>query len=107
LEWKSWSTILHSTIDWINVGVYVLLSISFAALASIWVTQGHHWLVCLDHTETELDNESTESDTAKKIVYHAAGSGIPELKTILSGFVIRGFLGGKTLIIKSIALVIQ
>lgn len=32
---------------------------------------------------------------------YAAGSGIPEIKTILSGFVIHGYLGKWTLIIKS------
>ncbi|KAJ1504952.1 glycerol ethanol, ferric requiring protein, partial [Coelomomyces lativittatus] len=31
---------------------------------------------------------------------YAAGSGIPEVKTILSGFIMRSFLGGKTLLIK-------
>lgn len=41
------------------------------------------------------------------IRYHSAGSGIPELKTILSGFVIRGFLGIKTLIVKSIGLTLS
>ncbi|KAJ3082941.1 hypothetical protein HK102_001370 [Quaeritorhiza haematococci] len=41
----------------------------------------------------------------KKIYFHAAGSGIPEIKTILGGFVIRGFLGIKTLWVKSIGLV--
>jgi len=36
---------------------------------------------------------------------YAAGSGIPEVKTILSGFVIRGFLGIKTLITKVFGLI--
>lgn len=35
---------------------------------------------------------------------YAAGSGIPEVKTILSGFIIRKFLGIWTLIVKSIGL---
>ncbi|KAJ3156574.1 hypothetical protein HDU89_004356 [Geranomyces variabilis] len=35
---------------------------------------------------------------------YAAGSGIPEVKTILGGFVIRKFLGGWTLLIKCIGL---
>ncbi|KAI9362902.1 clc channel [Zopfochytrium polystomum] len=39
-----------------------------------------------------------------KIVYHAAGSGVPQVKTILGGFVIRGFLGLRTMVVKSIAL---
>lgn len=41
----------------------------------------------------------------KKIAYFGAGSGIPEVKTILGGFVIRGFLGFRTLLIKLIGLV--
>jgi hypothetical protein len=35
----------------------------------------------------------------------ASGSGIPEVKSILGGFVIRGFLGLQTLIVKCIGLV--
>ena len=35
---------------------------------------------------------------------YACGSGIPEIKTILSGFIIRGYLGKWTLVIKSISL---
>jgi chloride channel 3/4/5 len=34
----------------------------------------------------------------------AAGSGIPEIKTILSGFVIHGYLGARVLFTKSIGL---
>ncbi|XP_066496371.1 H(+)/Cl(-) exchange transporter 5 [Tiliqua scincoides] len=37
---------------------------------------------------------------------YACGSGIPEIKTILSGFIIRGYLGKWTLLIKSITLVL-
>ncbi|KAJ2607070.1 glycerol ethanol, ferric requiring protein [Coemansia sp. RSA 1365] len=34
----------------------------------------------------------------------AAGSGLPEIKAVLGGFVIRGFMGGWTLLMKSIGL---
>ncbi|KAJ3585574.1 hypothetical protein NHX12_014293 [Muraenolepis orangiensis] len=37
---------------------------------------------------------------------YACGSGIPEIKTILSGFIIRGYLGKWTLIVKTITLVL-
>ena len=37
-----------------------------------------------------------------KSIYMAAGSGIPEIKTILSGFVIPHFLDFKVLVIKAI-----
>uniref|UniRef100_A0A452TEP2 H(+)/Cl(-) exchange transporter 4 n=1 Tax=Ursus maritimus TaxID=29073 RepID=A0A452TEP2_URSMA len=37
---------------------------------------------------------------------YACGSGIPEIKTILSGFIIRGYLGKRTLLIKTVTLVL-
>ncbi|KAJ9107393.1 hypothetical protein QFC21_000843 [Naganishia friedmannii] len=41
---------------------------------------------------------------AKRVLYFAAGSGIPEIKTILSGFVIKGYLGSVVLFVKSLGL---
>lgn len=41
------------------------------------------------------------------IYYSAAGSGVAEVRVILSGFVLHGFLGFQTLIIKSVALVLS
>ncbi|XP_039286336.1 H(+)/Cl(-) exchange transporter 5 isoform X5 [Nilaparvata lugens] len=38
---------------------------------------------------------------------YACGSGIPEIKTILSGFIIRGYLGKWTLIIKSVGIMLS
>ncbi|CAG8804063.1 22006_t:CDS:2, partial [Dentiscutata erythropus] len=35
---------------------------------------------------------------------YAAGSGISEIKCILAGFVMKGFLGGRTLLFKSVCL---
>ncbi|XP_053230260.1 H(+)/Cl(-) exchange transporter 5-like isoform X2 [Podarcis raffonei] len=37
---------------------------------------------------------------------YACGSGIPEIKTILSGFIIRGYLGKWTLLVKTVTLVL-
>lgn len=37
----------------------------------------------------------------------AAGSGIPEIKTILSGFVIHGYLGWRVLVTKSVGLALS
>ncbi|XP_069193313.1 H(+)/Cl(-) exchange transporter 5 isoform X7 [Procambarus clarkii] len=37
---------------------------------------------------------------------YACGSGIPEIKTILSGFIIRGYLGKWTLLIKSLGMIL-
>ena len=41
----------------------------------------------------------------KNFAPYARHSGIPEIKTVLGGFVIRRFLGGWTLVIKSVGLV--
>ncbi|CAK5281533.1 unnamed protein product [Mycena citricolor] len=46
----------------------------------------------------------------RKVMYYAAGSGIPEIKTILSGtvgFVIHGYLGGRTLFTKAVGLALS
>lgn len=42
----------------------------------------------------------------KTFAPYACGSGIPEIKTILSGFVIRGYLGKWTLLVKSVTMVL-
>lgn len=55
----------------------------------------------LDHDNTQVKVPQYETKT----VYHSAGSGIPEVKVILSGFVIKGFLGIKTLLVKSVGMV--
>ncbi|CAE6483643.1 unnamed protein product [Rhizoctonia solani] len=43
----------------------------------------------------------------RKVLYYAGGSGIPEIKTILSGFVMHGYLGGRTLFTKSVGLALS
>jgi chloride channel 3/4/5 len=48
--------------------------------------------------------QQAATTTTRKVLYFAAGSGIPEVKTILSGFVIHGFLGGRVLFTKSVGL---
>ena len=50
----------------------------------------------------QSESVSNEGKTAGKSMYMAAGSGIPEIKTILSGFVIPHFLDFKVLVVKAI-----
>ncbi|EGG13118.1 uncharacterized protein MELLADRAFT_46362 [Melampsora larici-populina 98AG31] len=58
--------------------------------------------------ETYVPNEpSVTTPRAHKVAYFAAGSGIPEIKCILSGFVIRGYLGSWTLFTKSFGLALS
>lgn len=47
----------------------------------------------------------TAAHLVKSIAKYAAGSGISEIKCILAGFVMKGFLGFWTLVIKSMTLV--
>lgn len=46
----------------------------------------------------------TSAFLVKSIATYAAGSGISEIKCIIAGFVMKGFLGPRTLLIKSIGL---
>lgn len=45
--------------------------------------------------------------TAPMIYYSAAGSGVAEVRVILSGFVLHGFLGVRTLILKTAGLILS
>lgn len=53
-------------------------------------------------TTPEHDDEKA---VAGKTMYMAAGSGIPEIKTILGGFVIPDFLSLKVLVVKAVGAV--
>lgn len=58
--------------------------------------------------------ENTEDDQSKaledsppsKTMYMTAGAGVPEIKTILSGFVIPKFLGPKVLVLKTLGAIL-
>ncbi|KAL1837481.1 hypothetical protein VTJ49DRAFT_3742 [Mycothermus thermophilus] len=49
----------------------------------------------------------TEQPQPPMVYYSAAGSGVAEVRVILSGFVLHGFLGFKTLVIKTIGLILS
>ncbi|KAH6936346.1 hypothetical protein HPB50_016208 [Hyalomma asiaticum] len=85
-QWYRWPEMFDSDIDREGAGfyllsylLYVLWSVLFAGLAVMLV---------------------------RTFAPYACGSGIPEIKTILSGFIIRGYLGKWTLTIKSVCLVL-
>ncbi|XP_039939711.2 H(+)/Cl(-) exchange transporter 5 isoform X4 [Hirundo rustica] len=83
-EWKSWSQLIlghgEGAFAYIlNYLMYVIWALMFSLLAVLLV---------------------------KGFAPYACGSGIPEIKTILSGFIIRGYLGKWTLVIKTITLVL-
>ncbi|KUI59229.1 H(+)/Cl(-) exchange transporter 3 [Cytospora mali] len=57
--------------------------------------------------QQRADNTPAALSTPPMIYYSAAGSGVAEVRVILSGFVLHGFLGLKTLVIKSVGLVLS
>ncbi|XP_062373100.1 H(+)/Cl(-) exchange transporter 3 isoform X1 [Sardina pilchardus] len=83
-QWKTWAELILGQAEGpgsyiMNYFMYTYWALSFAFTA-----------VCL----------------VKVFAPYACGSGIPEIKTILSGFIIRGYLGKWTLMIKTITLVL-
>ena len=52
------------------------------------------------------DDDQSKDLTTPKTMYMSAGAGVPEIKTILSGFVIPEFLGPKVLVLKALGAVL-
>ncbi|KAJ3269167.1 hypothetical protein HDV01_001713 [Terramyces sp. JEL0728] len=100
-DWVSWQDISSS----VSMSIYVGSALLFALIAFGIASGGPYHQIKLNtifrhgylHLETPSSNHY--------YMYHAAGSGIPEVKTILGGFVIRGFLGMRTLIFKVFSLI--
>jgi H+/Cl- antiporter ClcA len=98
--WRTWSSTLPPTVD--NPLVTHLIYIAFATTFSLLSA----FLTLLTKSVYPLPN-TTENPNQVKVLYTAAGSGIPEIKTILSGFVIRKFLGLRTLLVKAVGLTLS
>ena len=49
----------------------------------------------------------TEPKSSTMVYYPAAGSGVAEVKVILSGFVVHGYLGVRTLVVKTLGLILS
>lgn len=55
-----------------------------------------------------LTSHPEPSEMPSSMVYYpAAGSGVAEVKVILSGFVVHGYLGWQTLVVKTLALILS
>ncbi|XP_063236242.1 H(+)/Cl(-) exchange transporter 5 isoform X2 [Bacillus rossius redtenbacheri] len=83
-QWWTWSEVMGQTREGVGAYIisyliYIVWALVFAALAAALV---------------------------RMFAPYACGSGIPEIKTILSGFIIRGYLGKWTLIIKSVGIML-
>ncbi|KAK2605963.1 hypothetical protein QQS21_003589 [Conoideocrella luteorostrata] len=131
-DWKSWSEAIPNSPFgemWTDFLVYLIFVISLACL-SCWIALLTKTVVPSAYQLTTLDEnlaaevqpaggESSDDSASPRqrdesqqpsppmVYYSAAGSGVAEVRVILSGFVLHGFLGLKTLIIKSLALVLS
>ncbi|KAK5034693.1 hypothetical protein LTR13_006349 [Exophiala sideris] len=61
-----------------------------------------------DESQKAGEQSLTEEESGPPNVYYsAAGSGVAEVKVILSGFVLHGYLGLRVLLIKTVALILS
>lgn len=131
-DWLSWSQIFKYTRDnrWVDFGVFVLwvvvlsgISCTLTLLTKTVVPSSVSLATLDENLGAESRNaqrpEGTDSPSSissataissvplrpETVYYSAAGSGVAEVKVINSGFVLHGYLGLKTLVIKTIALI--
>ncbi|KAI9801127.1 MAG: hypothetical protein M1833_002995 [Piccolia ochrophora] len=130
-QWASWAEALGpSSIDnvWVDYCAYVTLVILTATasalltLLSKTVVPSSMQLSTLDE-DLGAENRNVIVDRKRSpsplrryqqaqaspamTYYAAAGSGVAEVKVILSGFVIHGYLGFKTLVVKTLAMILS
>eukprot|EP00835_Amoeboradix_gromovi_P005044 NODE_439_length_8587_cov_0.367224.p1 type:complete len:769 gc:universal NODE_439_length_8587_cov_0.367224:2335-29(-) len=87
LPWSSLTFFKNSNSMFVDFSIYFLFSLLFGYLA-VAIT-------------LEFAYKQPNSNSYPEIVSpYGANSGLPEIKTILSGFIIRGYLGTRTLIVK-------
>ena len=93
---------------WKAFGIFVGFALAFGVISSSFtmLTKSTLPTAAPGHGDKSARlNEGGDQGVVGKSIYLAAGSGIPEIKTILSGFVIPHFLDLKVLVIKAIGAV--
>lgn len=106
-QWHSWSDSY-----WGSFAIYIAWALLFGLLSGSVTTTTRSDLPAAapgkgdrfsSEPKTQTNGASAPHAPATgKSMYMAAGSGIPEIKTILSGFVIPNFLSFKVLLVKAI-----
>ncbi|KAL8775303.1 MAG: hypothetical protein Q9209_000310 [Squamulea sp. 1 TL-2023] len=129
--WQSWGRRMGwdgSNREWIDFMIYVAFVIAFA-IASCLLTLLTRTEISSTYSLTTLDENlaadpkpvgsdedkgavddhtrNYAQDAPSTIYYPAAGSGVAEVKVILSGFVVHGYLGLKTLVVKTLAVILS
>ncbi|KZT71831.1 hypothetical protein DAEQUDRAFT_749819 [Daedalea quercina L-15889] len=128
--WRSWTEVFGSLIEngeWMGLKAEMIQYVVYAVVALTWavvsavltirltssnsfVTRKDSGVLAPDFADAGGDQKAASvpaGEPKRKVMYYAAGSGIPEIKTILSGFVIHGYLGGRTLFTKSVGLALS
>jgi chloride channel 3/4/5 len=95
--WKSWSNNY-----WGAFGVYVGFALLFGIISGGITMTTKANLPAASQDSADPRTGGGQGTLKGKSMYMAAGSGIPEIKTILSGFVIPHFLDLKVLIAKAV-----
>ncbi|KAF4785698.1 voltage gated chloride channel [Colletotrichum scovillei] len=96
--WKPWVDEGEGRGYAASYAVYVLFALLFGIVAGNVTMTTKASLPAVDADTAVTAGAMTEGKT----MYMAAGSGIPEIKTILSGFVIPHFLDFKVLVVKAV-----
>ncbi|KAG4418814.1 hypothetical protein IFR04_008019 [Cadophora malorum] len=129
--WESWSNFVQIpgvSEQIVEFGIFVCLVVLFSTLSCLLtlttktIVPSTYHISTLDENLAALssrpnlaqDDGAATPDLAPDetlsppmVYYSAAGSGVAEVRVILSGFVLHGFLGVKTLIIKTLALILS
>ncbi|KAJ2363709.1 hypothetical protein IW150_006665, partial [Coemansia sp. RSA 2607] len=83
--------------------VFVAMGSLYTVIAAILVVRSATRITVSNHGVSS--SVETNVSPTVKMAYYGAGSGIPEVKSILAGFVVHGFLGVRILIVKTLGLI--
>lgn len=101
-DYKEWSSDYASAFV-----IYVAFALAFGVISGsvTMLTKRSLPAASLGSGDKNQSNAPAQPTISGKSMYMAAGSGIPEIKTILSGFVIPNFLDFKVLVVKAVGAV--
>ena len=122
-DWSTWSQVIRPSgvgSKWVDFIAFVAACVSLAlmscylTLRSKTVVPSHiastldENLGAVKHIPASDDKAFPDDDAPPPITYYsAAGSGVAEVRVILSGFVLHGYLGVKTLLLKTTGLILS
>ena len=99
-SWHTWSLDYRGAF-----GIYVGFALAFGIFSSSVTMLTKTTLSAAQQQPSGDVDKTLEKSDESKVMYMASGSGIPEIKTVLSGFVIPGFLELRVLVVKAIGAV--